>query len=222
MARQAYFITGTDTGIGKTWAAVALMRHFQNWGKSVIGMKPVASGCELIDGKPVNADALLLQANASVKLPYEQINPYAYLLPISPHLAGKDNPADLNKLAGVFGNLKTQAEVIVVEGAGGWYSPLNGEQTNGDLALLLGLPVILVVGIKLGCINHALLSARAISGDGTPLAGWIANRLHPEEANDRQVIETLTEALAPPLLGILPYSKDRDFDRLAKAIHIGS
>jgi dethiobiotin synthetase len=194
------------------------MRHFKNLGKLVIGMKPVASGCESINGILVNDDALLLQESASVMLPYELVNPYAYMLPISPHLAGKDNPADFRKIIDIYTKLKDQAEIIFVEGAGGWYSPLNDNQKNSELAVLLGIPVILVVGIKLGCINHALLTAKAMATDNAISMGWIANCLDANSETSLEVIETLKAALEMPLIGMFPYLECPDFDYLAKEI----
>ena len=216
--RRAFFITGTDTGVGKTWATVALMRYFKNLGKSVIAMKPVASGCELIGGNLFNSDALLLLENASIKLPYEVINPYAYKLPVSPHIAGKDNPADLHKINRIYNLYKDEAEIMLVEGAGGWYSPLNAGKNNSDLAILLGIPVILVVGIRLGCINHALLTASAIAADKQDAIGWIASCLDSAGDYELHVIETLKNRLKMPLLGVFPYLESTDFDELAKVI----
>ena len=173
---RGYFITGTDTHVGKTWATVALMRYFQGKGKSVIGMKPVASGCTMQNGILVNDDALLLQKYATVQLDYQSINPYAYALPVSPHIAGKDNPVELALIVDGFNAIKTQAQIILVEGAGGWYSPLNQSQDNSDLAAALNLPVILVVSIKLGCINHAKLTYQAIL-NGPVSCGWLDSGL---------------------------------------------
>jgi dethiobiotin synthetase len=212
---QGYFITGTDTNVGKTWATVALMRYFQGKGKSVFGMKPVASGCAVQDGMLVNADALLLQENATVKLDYHLINPYAFALPVSPHIAGKNNPVELNVIVKSFNSIKEQAQVVLVEGAGGWYSPLNGKQYNSDLAVALALPVLLVVAIKLGGINHAKLSYQAIISNGVSCAGWIAvctdaNAMYPEE-----IVLTIKNMLDVPLLGVLPFMDIPDFDALA-------
>lgn len=215
-----YFITGTDTNAGKTWATVALMEYFKTQGKSVIGMKPVASGCDVIGGKLVNADALLLQKHASLAVDYDDINPYAYPLPISPHLAGCGNPADFAKLNAAYAKLTSQADVVLVEGAGGWYSPLNAKQHNGDLAKALGLPVILVAGIRLGCINHAVLTATAIAADGAACVGWLANYLQPDADYDRQVIESIQERVSAPCLGVLPYTPTSDFKRLAQEIKL--
>ena len=217
---QAYFITGTDTNIGKTWTGVALMHYFQGLGKSVIGLKPVASGCSVKDGMLVNADALLLQEHATIRLDYHSINPYAYDLPVSPHIAGKDNPAKLEVIVDSFNAIKDQAQIILVEGAGGWYSPLNENQDNSDLAAALQLPVILVVGIRLGCLNHAKLTYQAIISSGIDCAGWIATCINPDELFIEDNIATLKKALASPLLGVLPYLDSPDFDRLSKQLSI--
>ncbi len=213
---QGYFITGTDTNVGKTWATVALMRYFQGKGKTVIGMKPAASGCTTQDGVLVNGDALLLQENASTRLDYGLINPYAFVLPVSPHIAGKDNPVELDVVVNTFNAIKGQAQIILVEGAGGWYSPLNENQDNADLAAALALPVLMVVAIKLGCINHAKLTHLAIQGRGVNCAGWIAvcneaDTLYPDE-----IIAKIKSTLAVPMLGVLPYLEIADFDVLAR------
>ena len=215
---QGYFITGTDTNVGKTWATVALMRYFKGRGKSVIGLKPVASGCSLKDGKLMNADALLLQENATVKLDYSSINPYAFELPVSPHTAGKDNPVELDAVVALFDSIKEQAQVILVEGAGGWYSPLNETQDNSDLARALTLPVLMVVAIKLGCINHAKLTYQAIKSDGITCAGWIAVRADPHAACPEEIVSTIKKILDVPLLGVLPYLNVPDFDILAREL----
>lgn len=215
---QGFFVTGTDTNVGKTWATVTLIEYFKNQHKSVVALKPVASGCDYQNGRLVNADALLLQRHASVELAYEVVNPYAYAAPISPHLAGKQDPADIEVIANCCQQVKDSAQIILVEGAGGWYSPLNNLEKNSGLAKKLGFPVIMVVGIKLGCINHALLTCRAIANEGLVCAGWIAvcneaGTLAPEE-----IIASLKEMLSPPLLGVLPYLAEPDFKRLANLL----
>jgi dethiobiotin synthetase len=213
---QGYFITGTDTNVGKTWATVALMQYFRNQGKSVIGMKPVASGCSVRDGVLVNDDALLLQENASLKLDYGLINPYAFALPVSPHIAGKDSPVELNIIVDVFNAIKNRAQIILVEGAGGWYSPLNEVVDNSDLAMALDLPVIVVVAIKLGCINHAKLTYQAIKDSGVSCAGWIAVCVNSNELYIEEIVATVKKRLDVPLLGVLPHTNVPDFEVLAK------
>ena len=180
MNTQGYFITGTDTDVGKTCATIALMRYFKRQGKTVLGMKPVASGCTLQTGELKNADALLIQENASIALDYQLINPYAYEFPVSPHIAGVHNPVKLVTIVERFNSLKALAEVIIVEGAGGWYAPLNTQDDISDLAKALALPVILVVGLRLGCINHAKLSYQAIQLSGIACVGWLAVCVAPD------------------------------------------
>jgi dethiobiotin synthetase len=214
MTAQGYFITGTDTNAGKTWATLALMQAFKAQGKTVAAMKPVASGCTFQDGRLKNEDAVLLQAHASIPLAYDLVNPYAYALPVSPHLAGKDDPADLAVLSSRFEQLTRLADIVLVEGAGGWYAPVNARQDISDLAQALGLPVILAVAIRLGCINHGRLTAEAIGLKGLRLAGWIA------VCNDRDMlcadanIATLRETLKAPLLGVIPYLPSADLNAL--------
>ena len=212
---KGYFITGTDTNAGKTWATIALMRYFKQQGKSVVGMKPVASGCFIQDGQLKNEDALLIQENATLKIDYGLINPYAYELPVSPHIAGTNNPVNLLKIIERFNTLKALAEIVLVEGAGGWYAPLNDREDISDLAKALALPVILVVAIRLGCINHAKLTWQAIQHSGIPCAGWIAMCLDPEMLNRDENIHTIKAAFKVPLLGVLPYLASADFDLLA-------
>lgn len=212
---KGYFITGTDTNVGKTWATVALMRYFKQQGKSVVGMKPVASGCFIELGMPRNLDALLIQKNASVQVGYDVVNPYAYQLPVAPHIAGMKNPVELANVLAKFEHLKTLADVVLVEGVGGWYAPINNHQDVSDLALALGLPVILVVAIKLGCINHAKLTFQAIVRSGLVCAGWIAVCVEPELLCLDSNIETLKSLLNTPMLGVLPFMENVDFDILS-------
>lgn len=216
---QGFFITGTDTNVGKTWATVTLMRYFQTQGKTVVGMKPVASGCEFIDGQLCNEDALLLQENASVMLDYDLINPFAYSLPVSPHLAGEDNPVDLNKITAAFEVLKQQADVVLVEGVGGWLVPLNHQGDDvQELAKSLKLPIIMVVAMGLGCLNHACLTYQAILNSGLNCAGWLATCVDPKMEKLDENLATLRQLLNIPLLGILPYSEIADFELFAKNI----
>lgn len=200
------FITGTDTGIGKTWASLGLMAALQRNGKTVVGMKPVASGCEKTAYGLRNEDALLLQEQASVKLDYELVNPFAFEPAIAPHIAAEQagKNIDPENIIEGYRELEKQAEWVVVEGVGGWRVPLGAEITVADLALALKLPVILVVGLRLGCINHALLSAESIQQSGLQLAGWIANCIDPDMEQQEKNIHTLTQHITSPLLGIVP------------------
>ena len=224
---KSYFITGTDTDVGKTWATIALMRYFKQQGYSVVGMKPVAAGCTYAsdvehEGGEVlrNADALLMQANASIDVAYELVNPYAYSLPASPHIAGVDDPVNLAKVVSCFDTLKSLADIVLVEGAGGWYAPINQQEDISDLAKKLALPVILVVGIKLGCINHAKLSYQVIQQSGLECAGWIAACIDGDMLFLEENIEMLKAVLSAPLLGVLPHLAEIDFDCLANHLVI--
>jgi len=217
---KGYFITGTDTNVGKTWATIALMRYFKGQGKTVAGMKPVAAGCLMVDGRLKNEDALLIQENASWQIDYDLINPYAYELPVSPHIAGVNNPARLDVLAAQFELLKTLADIVIVEGAGGWYAPLNERESISDLAKALALPVIMVVAIRLGCINHARLTYQAIEHSGVKCAGWIAVCTDPDVLSRDENIQTIKAAVDAPLLAVLPYMDVADFNFLAEQVRI--
>jgi dethiobiotin synthetase len=216
--KKGFFITGTDTGVGKTWATIALMRYFQNQGQSVIGMKPVAAGCEWQDGILKNEDAILMQENASIELEYQKINPYAFEMPVSPHLAAGEHSVQLNVVKKAFDHLMDKADIILVEGAGGWLAPLSHEYDIADLAKILQLPVILVVAIRLGCINHARLTFQAIQADKVECAGWVAMCIDPEMPKQEENIATIKNKVSVPLLGVLPYSEQMDFDLLAMKI----
>jgi dethiobiotin synthetase len=215
---RTYFVTGTDTNVGKTWATLALMNYFKQQNLSVIGMKPVASGCEKIDDEWRNSDALAIQKMGSEFVDYSLLNPYAYELPISPHLAGKENPANLETIFTNFQSLQNLADVLIVEGAGGWYAPLNNNETIADLARKLNVPIILVVAIKLGCINHALLTVEAIKNSALNCAGWMAVCNDADFECVELTIESLVARLKIPLIGILPYSEQADFEDLAQRI----
>ncbi len=216
--KKNFFITGTDTGVGKTCATVALMHYFRQQGQTVLGMKPVAAGCEWLDGQFKNEDALLLQSHASVQLPYTDINPYAFELPVSPHLAAKDNPVKIEKIVENFIAISNKADVVLVEGAGGWFAPLNTEQDIADLAQALNIPIILVIGIKLGCINHAKLTFQAINATHLPCHGWLAVCNDADMQCIVENIETIKKMASAPLLGVLPYMKKIDYKKLASEI----
>jgi dethiobiotin synthetase len=210
MAR-GLFMTGTDTGAGKTLVAAGLMRALQDQGARVLGMKPIASGCTLTETGPRNADALALQAQGSAPIPYAQINPVAFTPPIAPHIAAAEAgaPIEANRILQAYRALLAQADWVVVEGVGGWHVPLTDRLLVRDLPGLLGagqpLPVILVVGLRLGCINHALLSAAAIAADGCQLAGWIGTQTDPEMLAVEANIATLRARIPAPCLGLIPF-----------------
>jgi dethiobiotin synthetase len=194
------FVTGTDTGVGKTHVAVALLRALATEGARAVGMKPVAAG--VAPGAAVNADVAALLAAGNVDAPLADVNPYAFAPAIAPHLAAEraGETIDLERIALAHGRLRARADVVVVEGAGGVLVPLGTRLDMLDIAARLELRVLLVVGVRLGCLNHALLSARAISSRGLPLAGWVANRIDPSmEAADANVA-ALMERLDAPLV----------------------
>jgi dethiobiotin synthetase len=202
-----FFITGTDTGVGKTCVSLGLMQALQSLGHSVAGMKPVASGCAGSEAGLRNEDACKLQAQSSIATSYEQVNPYAFEPAIAPHLAAGalGIRVEIAVMETAFRHLESLAETVVVEGVGGWLVPINESETMADVALALKIPVILVVGIRLGCLNHALLTADAITRCGAPLAGWVANRIDADCQWQDQNVEALRQRLGAPLLGDFSY-----------------
>lgn len=206
---KGYFITGTDTGIGKTHVSCALLTAFGHRGLRTAAMKPVASGSLLTDEGWRNDDALRLQQAANISLDYDAINPYALPAPVSPHLAAREAglEIDIDGLKLQYDTLSRQADITIVEGVGGWQVPLNASQSTTDLARRLALPIIVVVGIRLGCINHGLLTFESITRTaGNPaVAGWIANIIEPETLRIADIIATLVEAIEAPCLGTLPF-----------------
>jgi dethiobiotin synthetase len=204
---MSVFITGTDTGIGKTHAACTLLHALRAAGQHVCGMKPVASGCLVTPEGLRNDDALALQAASSAPLPYDWINPVALPDPLSPHLAARHagTTIALAPLRAAFDRLSASHDAVVVEGVGGWMVPLAPDLLASGLAQAWRLPVILVVGLRLGCLNHALLSARAITADGCRLLGWIGNRIDPAMDAVEENLATLRELLPAPCLGVLPH-----------------
>ncbi|MBT8121464.1 MAG: dethiobiotin synthase [Gammaproteobacteria bacterium] len=205
-ATRGLFVTGTDTGVGKTVISLGLMQALQDRGLSVAALKPVASGCERTPHGLRNDDALQLQQQASIPLAYEQVNPYAFEPPIAPHLAAEQagQTVEINKIYEIYQYIASSVDVVIVEGVGGWQVPLNSRETVADLAHGLGLDICLVVGLRLGCINHALLSAQAIDHRGCTLAGWVANALPPTMDALDENINTLKQKLSSPLLGVVP------------------
>lgn len=205
---QGYFLTGTDTDVGKTHVAVQLIERWRRDGRRVLAMKPVASGCDrAADGTLVNGDVERLVA-ATGQRDRELMNPYRFEPAISPHFAARDAGVEisLTRLVEHYQSLARQADIVLVEGAGGWLAPLSDRLDIADLAVALDLPVMLVVGMRLGCINHARLSAQAIVDRGLPLAGWIANRIDPDMARYEDNLATLKAKIAAPLLLEVPYT----------------
>ncbi|MDM8564498.1 dethiobiotin synthase [Candidatus Halobeggiatoa sp. HSG11] len=214
------FITGTDTEIGKTWCTLALIQYFKEKNLHVAGMKPIASGCHYsIDGLR-NDDAEQILDLTGLNIPYNMVNPYPFEPPIAPHIAAKQTGQliDLNKIIINYKKLQAQADIVVVEGFGGWRVPINADLTIKDMVLVMKTPVILVVGIRLGCINHALLTAEAIIQDGCYLVGWIANFID-KNFIDQQSIDTISDYLSVPLLAQMPYLEVLDIPLLASKIN---
>ncbi|MDD2761576.1 MAG: dethiobiotin synthase [Methylomonas sp.] len=216
---SGFFITGTDTNIGKTWAAIALMRALQLRGNRAFGMKPVAAGCEWRQGGWKNQDAVWLQQYSSVAVDYDRINPYAFERPISPHIACGEVYVDPDVILSAFEYLKARSDCVVVEGAGGWFSPLGRDLDNALLAKTLQLPVVLVVGMRLGCINHARLSYQAIRQAGLEVFGWLAVQLEPEMPEFEANLAYLNNSMHARFLGVLPYLSEPDFDLLAEHVN---
>ncbi len=219
---HGYFITGTDTGVGKTLVCCALLYGFAALGKSVIGMKPVAAGAIHSAEGLINDDVALLRAASNVEAPLALVNPYCFEPPIAPHLAAEQAGVaiDLATIANAYQQLAHAADVVIVEGVGGFCVPLNRGADSADLAQRLGLPVILVVGLRLGCLNHALLTAHAIRAKGLALAGWIANRIDPAMAAAERNVAALAERLAAPLLGELEFTAAPDARGLAARLAV--
>ena len=211
MKHKSLFVTGTDTGIGKTVISAALTRALVARGLRVAVMKPIASGSDPTPQGLRNSDALTLMAAANVPAPYDIINPYCFLPPISPHIAAREAGVtiDLAHLRSRFHSLAASADCVVVEGAGGWQAPISDTASMADLAAALALPVLLVVGLRLGCLNHALLTRESLSSRGATFAGWIANSVDPHFARPAENLATLTARLGEPPLACVPFL-DRD------------
>jgi dethiobiotin synthetase len=199
------FVTGTDTEVGKTQVSAALMGLLKQQGQRVAAMKPIASGCDMKPEGLRNDDALVLNQQANVALAYDVVNPYAFEPAIAPHIAAQQRGIviDASVIERQFYNIQQQVDSVVVEGAGGWLVPIDTTLTMADVAIRLGLPVVLVVGIRLGCINHALLTVDAIKRSGLPFYGWVANHI-VENTESAAIIETLKFRISAPCLGVVP------------------
>jgi len=210
MEHVHFYVTGTDTGVGKSIASAALLHALRARGFRAVGMKPVASGCERIGDAWRNEDALLLQAASDPQPAYADINPYALRAPVAPELALRDDGLELQlaPILAAHARLAAVAEAVVVEGVGGWAAPLSAGLDQLDLVRALRLPVVLVVGLRLGCISHARLSVRAIQADGVELLGWIASEVDPAMARVDENFEILRQRLPVPCWGRLPHASD--------------
>ena len=206
MSRPAYFIAGTDTEIGKTTLSSVIIRALAAKGLKTAAMKPVAAGTVLVDGVPHNEDVDALMAASNMDLPQEMVCPYLLNTPVSPNLSAEQDGVTIDnaRIVETFKAIEQQADAVIVEGVGGFIVPFSDTVSSADLAVALGLPVILVVGLRLGCISHALLTAEAIRSRGLTLAGWIANRVDPTMAFSDGNITTLEKWLGAPKLGTMP------------------
>jgi dethiobiotin synthetase len=215
--KQAYFLTGTDTDIGKTFVTCALLWRANQLGRKAAGLKPVAAGT---DASGLNDDVVQIRAASNVLLPLAVINPYCFKAAIAPHIAAAEEGIhiDFATIQKTLECASEQADLLIIEGAGGFRVPLGNDGDSADLAVALGLPVILVVGMRLGCINHALLTVEAITTRGLKVAGWVANRIDPEMSCFAENLATLQGLIPAPLLGVVPY--DLTGDAVAAGRHL--
>jgi len=209
-AAAGIFITGTDTGVGKTLVAVSLVRALVQHGLRVSVMKPIASGSEQTAQGLRNSDALALAAAANVAASYEEINPYCFEPPVSPHIAADEAgiAVDTGTILRRFEDMARRSDLVVVEGAGGWHAPISRAHTMADLPRTLGIPALLVVGLRLGCLNHSLLTRRAIEADGVHFCGWIGNAIDPALERAPENLASLRERLRCAPLALFPYAPD--------------
>ncbi|EGV17325.1 dethiobiotin synthase [Thiocapsa marina] len=215
------FVTGTDTGCGKTEISLGLMAAMQASGPSVLGMKPVASGCAHGPDGLRNDDAMRLRAQGSTEAPYGLVNPYAFAPPVAPHIAAGEAGVEIRlpAIEQAYRTLAGEADRVIVEGVGGWRVPLGPKLFVSDIPKALGLPVILVVGLKLGCINHALLTVESIQCTGGVLVGWVANQLDPTMLSRDANLATLAALVDAPCLGVLPWLEAPTPSELAGYLH---
>lgn len=221
-AKQAWFVAGTDTEIGKTFASCALLHRARADGRTALGMKPLAAGAERIGDAWINEDAARLRTAGSFDPGLDLINPYCLREPVAPHIAmaAEGIVFDPERVRTALDTLRARAEVVIVEGVGGFRVPLGDRYDTADLAATLGLPVILVVGMRLGCINHALLTAEAIAARGLSLAGWIANRIDPAMLRFEENLAALEMRLPAPLLGVIPHQRNADPSGAADCVRL--
>jgi dethiobiotin synthetase len=217
---RSFFVTGTDTAVGKTLVTAALLRRLRESGATVAGMKPVAAGVVAGPEGSANPDALLLQAESSVRHPYALVNPWLFEPAIAPHIAAAEAGVviDTNRIVKAHEILRASADVVLAEGAGGFLVPMDSHRSFAELPGLLGMDVLVVVGLRLGCLNHALLTVEAIAARGYRLAGWVGNCIDPAFTRRDANIATLTEMIAAPCLGIVPWMPDPGVGEAAAAL----
>lgn len=206
------FITGTDTGIGKTWVSCGILVALARLGVPAAAMKPVASGCERTDAGLRNSDALSLQAHMNVAADYQTVNPFAYAPPLSPDIAARraGRAIELETIIRCHAELAARSECVIVEGVGGWRVPLGRGLELSDVARALGHPLLLVVGVRLGCINHARLTVESLTGSGLAMVGWVANQVDPQFDAFADTVDTLARLLSQPPLATLGWAEDVD------------
>ena len=211
--KKAYFITGTDTDVGKTYIASALVKHFCRQGLQAVGMKPVAAGSELVNGRLLNSDVTELIKASNVDADLALINPYVFAPAIAPHIAAEQAgiTVSLDNIQQSFNALQAKADVVLVEGAGGFRVPINRQETMADLAVKLNLPIVLVVGVRLGCINHALMTAGSIRAAGLNLVGWVANRIDQNMPAIEENIATLKAMIKAPCIADVAWGEEPQF-----------
>lgn len=221
---DSVFITGTDTDVGKTVVSQALLIALTKQGLKASGLKPIAAGCDITEQGMTNEDALCLQNAASVKLDYGLVNPYTLELPASPHIAAEKEKVniDFNILSSVLFQHRQHAEFVVVEGAGGWRVPISKEDCLSSWVQQEQLPVVLVVGIKLGCLNHAMLTVEAIQKDGLAIVGWVANTIDPDAQHYSEMIQMLEQKIPAPKLGEIPYLSEESLQLAHQYLDISS
>jgi len=219
---KGFFVTGTDTDVGKTRIAAGLLHMLAARGHTTAAMKPVSAGCHDTVHGLRNDDALCLQRHATLALPYGQVNPYAYAAAIAPHIAAAQSgdAIDIAHLKKLFDDMAQRVDSVIVEGAGGWLVPINDHETMANVAQALGLPVILVVGMRLGCLSHALLSVESIAHHGLPLAGWVANTLNPDFTPLQDNIDALRARINAPLLGVVPHLENVDAESVGRYLNL--
>jgi len=217
---RGFFVTGTDTGVGKTLVACSLLRAFAARGLKVAGMKPVASGATRGEQGLVNDDVEQLIAASNVAAPREHVNPYCFAPPIAPHIAALQAGVTISpdRIEQSFRALAARAQVVVVEGVGGFRVPLGAGADTAQLAARLALPVVLVVGVRLGCLNHALLSVEAVAARGLKLAGWVANHIDPQMAAADENVRALEALVAAPLLARIAFAASPDAAKIAATL----
>lgn len=207
------FVTGTDTNVGKTYISVGLLEKFTKIGLTTLGMKPLASGGYKENGKLINQDAVNLMKASSIQVGYELVNPFVFEQAVAPHIAAEQENCYLTKKKierVILRTLGITSDVIIIEGIGGWYTPINKNELMADVVTSLKLPIILIIGLKLGCLNHSILTALAIKRTKLPFIGWIGNCVDPDMQAMSDNIESLKSLISVPCLGVVPYHHKLD------------